>query len=141
MDVCNIIMQYKKTCFTFPIICLLVVLRSTRECFTHMESSSLPVKGCKIDLSSALMVIEQCVFFSVPYLLWVVIRLLYWLSPRTYVTLTCCREPGSGSITTYFNDLSMSWTGMEPWSPSCEATFDNRAKVTVVNGFGHHSLL
>ena len=52
-------------------VCLYGVYRTTREFFTHMGTSSLPVKGCKlIDLCSALMAIEQWGFFSVPHLLW-----------------------------------------------------------------------
>ena len=45
------------------------VFRSTREFYTHMETSLLPVKGCKFDLRSALMAIEQWGFLSVPHLL------------------------------------------------------------------------
>ena len=41
---------------------LSLIDRSTREFFTHMETSPLPVK----DLCSALMAIEQWGFFSVP---------------------------------------------------------------------------
>ena len=44
--------------------------RSTRELFTHMETSPLPVEGCKFDLCSALMAIEQWGFLSVSNLLW-----------------------------------------------------------------------
>ena len=35
-----------------------------------LETSPLPVKGCKFDLCPALMAIEQWGFFSVPHLLW-----------------------------------------------------------------------
>ena len=42
------------------------VVRSTQEFFTHLETSSLPVKGCKFDLR--VMAIEQWVFFSVTLL-------------------------------------------------------------------------
>ena len=40
-------------------VCLFGVYCPSREFFTHMETSSLPVKGCKFDLCSALMAIEQ----------------------------------------------------------------------------------
>ena len=35
-----------------------------------LETSPLPWKGCNFDLYSALMIIEQLGFFSVPHLLW-----------------------------------------------------------------------
>ena len=35
------------TVSTIMFVCLIVVFRPTREFFTHMETSSLPVKGCK----------------------------------------------------------------------------------------------
>ena len=45
-------------CF-FVFVCLFGVLRPTREFFTHMETSPLPVKAADFDLCSALMAIEQ----------------------------------------------------------------------------------
>ena len=49
-------------------VCLFVwVFRPTREFFTHMETSPLPMKGCKFDLCSELMIIEQWGFLSVPH--------------------------------------------------------------------------
>ena len=50
-------------------VCLCGVDRPTREFFTHMEMSPLPVKGCKF-LCSALMAIEQWGLFNVPHLQW-----------------------------------------------------------------------
>ena len=38
--------RYMKV-YTVMCVCLLGVYRSTREFFTHMETSPLPVKGCK----------------------------------------------------------------------------------------------
>ena len=35
------------------------VYRSTRDFFTHVETSLIPVKGCNFDLCSARMAIEQ----------------------------------------------------------------------------------
>ena len=32
----------------------------------------------------------------------------------------CCQGLGSGAVTTTFNDLGLSWPGIEPWSPACE---------------------
>ena len=51
-------------------VCVCGVYRPTREFFTHMETSQLPVKGCKFWPSLALMAIEQWGFFNVPHLLW-----------------------------------------------------------------------
>ena len=53
----------------FCLICLCGVYRPTREFFTHMETSPLPVKGCKFDLYSALMAFEQWGLFNVSHLL------------------------------------------------------------------------
>ena len=50
--------------------CLFRVYRLPREIFTHMETSPLPVKGCKFELCSALMAIEQWKLLSVAHLLW-----------------------------------------------------------------------
>ena len=41
------------------LVCLFMVLRPTREFFTHSETSPLPVKGSSFELCSALMAIEQ----------------------------------------------------------------------------------
>ena len=46
------------------------IFRPTRECFTHLEMSSLLVKGYKFWPTSELMAIEQWLFFNVPHLLW-----------------------------------------------------------------------
>ena len=54
-------------------VCLFVcfgVYRPTREFFTQMETSPIPVKGANFDLCSALLAIEQWGFFSGPHLLW-----------------------------------------------------------------------
>ena len=56
------------------IVCLFVCLfrgfSPTREFFTHIEPSPLPVKAANFDICSVLMAIEQWEFFSVPHLLW-----------------------------------------------------------------------
>ena len=57
--------------FSLQFVCLFGVYHPTQEFFTQMETSPLPVKGCKfLYLCWALMAIEQWVFFSVPHLLW-----------------------------------------------------------------------
>ena len=40
-------------------VCLFGVFRPTREFFTNLETQPLPMKGCKFDLSSALMAVKQ----------------------------------------------------------------------------------
>ena len=90
--------------FFYFLVCLFGVYRPIREFFTHMEKSPLPVKGCKFDLCSALMTIEQWGFFSVLHLL----RhgpTLYNGHLRGPVTLT---PFGSGAVTTCFYDLGLS---------------------------------
>ena len=57
-------------CIMNRFVCLFVVFRPIGEIFTRMETSPLPVKGCKINLCSALKAIEQWGTFSVPHLLW-----------------------------------------------------------------------
>ena len=55
------------------LICLFLCwfFRPTREYFTRMETSPLPVKGCKyFDICSATMIMEHWAFVSVPHLLW-----------------------------------------------------------------------
>ena len=39
--------QAEVSFFRLILICLFVVFRPTREFFTHMETSPMPVKGCK----------------------------------------------------------------------------------------------
>ena len=51
-------------------VCLFGVFRPTRELFTHLDTSPLPVTIVNFDLCPALMAIEQLGFFSLPHLLW-----------------------------------------------------------------------
>ena len=53
-------------------VCLGGVYRPTREFFTHMETSPLPVKAANFDLCSwpSLMAIEQWGFFNISHQLW-----------------------------------------------------------------------
>ena len=46
------------------------VFRLTRECFTRIETSLLPLKAANVDLYSALMTNEERGLLSVPLLLW-----------------------------------------------------------------------
>ena len=59
---------------------LFMVLRPTREFFTHSETSPLPVKGSNFELCSALMAIEQWGFISVPQFIMVISEDL-WHTP------------------------------------------------------------
>ena len=49
-------------------VCVFGVFQPTREFFTQLETSPLPVKGYKFDLHSELMAIEQWGFLYVPHL-------------------------------------------------------------------------
>ena len=49
-------------------VCLFVIFRPTREFFTHLETSPLPMKGYKF--RPILMAVEHWGFFKVPRLLW-----------------------------------------------------------------------
>ena len=89
----------KCVCLFFCLfVCLFVrVFRPTREFFTHMDTSWLPMKGCKVwpTVCSALMAIEQRGFFSMPRLLW------HWDTVyEGSVTLM-----SSEAVTTCFQDL------------------------------------
>ena len=81
-------------------VCLFGGFRPTWEFFTHMESSPLPVKGCKFYLCFALMAIEQWGFFNMPHLL--------WHGASVYNGHLRCRAFGSGAVTTYFYDFGLS---------------------------------
>ena len=89
-------------------ICFFGVFRPTREFFTRMETSPLPVKGCKFDRCSARTAIEQWGFFSVPHLLWPGTFVYYKVHLRGLVIYTYCRAFNSGAVTAYFNDLGLS---------------------------------
>ena len=105
-------------------VCLFGVYHPTREFFTHMETSPLPVKGCKILPMLSTYAIEQWVFFNVPHLQWNG-PILYNGHLRRPVILTpvaYCRAFGSGAVTTIFYDIGLSQPGIEPRSPTCEAT-------------------
>ena len=59
------IFSCNKCCETLD--CLFKVFRSTPEFFTHLETSPLPVKGCKcLPMLRTLMAIEQWGFFCLP---------------------------------------------------------------------------
>ena len=67
-------------------------------------------RAANFELSSALMAIEQCGFFSVLHL--TVTRDIRLLSPRTRDTHTYCQEFGSWAVTTWFYDLGLSRLGL-----------------------------
>jgi hypothetical protein len=48
---------------------LFTVLRLAQDYFTYMETSPLPVKGCKIKAYAQLRALEQGGIFIVPHLL------------------------------------------------------------------------
>jgi hypothetical protein len=45
---CFIIFRLTQQFFSYMFVCLFTVLRPAQEFFTYMETSPLPVKGCKI---------------------------------------------------------------------------------------------
>ena len=71
---------------------------------SHMETSSLLVKGCKFWLTLSAQTNEQCGFW-----------------PVTYVH-TCPQAFGSGTVTC-FNNLCLSQPRLEPWPPACKEHF------------------
>ena len=95
-------------------ICLLELFRPTREFLTHMETLSLPVKGCKFWLMLGIYSYWAARFLSVPH------RLrhrtfVYNGHLRGPVTLTPIAErfAYSGAITACFYDLDLSLLGFE----------------------------
>ena len=88
--------------------------RPTQTFFTHMETSPLPVEGCK--------------FLTYPRHSWPLSREgssachtfcdtghpQKWLSPRTCDTHTYCRAFFSRAVNTCFNDLGLSRLEFEP---------------------------
>ena len=105
LDLYNSFNRWTKKCFVCLFVCLFGVFRPTREFFIHLETSPLPAKGCKFWPISALMIIEQWGFFSVPHLLWPFKMVIskdpwhsYWAS-------------GSKAVTTCFKDLGLSRLG------------------------------
>ena len=89
----------------FFFVCL-GVFRPTREFFSHLETSPLPVKGCKfwpilgthghwaVRSEATCTVTRACPF--------------KWSFPSTRDTHTYCRAFGSGAVTTCFNDSGLS---------------------------------
>ena len=75
-------------------------------------------RATNFDLCSTLMAMEQWGFFNVPHLL---AYPLWWSSPRTRDTHTCCRAFDSGAVTTCFYDSGLSRPGIGTRSPACEA--------------------
>ena len=88
---------------------------------THMETWPLPVKGCKFwPMLSTHGLIEQWGFLYLPHLL--------RLGPTVNnghlkgpVTLTPVAERVAVELSLPIYDLGLSWPGIEPQSPACEA--------------------
>ena len=105
------------SCFVFLVFS---AFRPTVEFFTHMETSPLPVKGCKFDLYSALVAIEQWLFSTVSHLLWhrhpfkIVNSEITW---HSYLLPNVCNR----AVTTCLDDLGLSWPDIELRSPASEA--------------------
>ena len=96
-------------------ICCMLYFIPLKELFTHMETSPLPVKGCKF--THTISTHEQWGFFMKRHLL----RL--WLSPRTHDIKTCCRTFGSEAK---FNDLGLSRSVFEHQTVRMQAERLNR---------------
>ena len=60
----------QRICFCCCLFGLLGIFSPTREFFTHMETSPLPVNGCKFWPMLGTLATEQWGFFSLPYLQW-----------------------------------------------------------------------
>ena len=97
----------------FLLFCLFGVNRPTRKFFTHMETSPLPVKGCKFWSMHDTHSYWAVGFFSVPLLLWHRTSVYNWSSPRTRDTQTYRRAFCTGAVTTCFYDLALSRLGFE----------------------------
>ena len=87
------------------------VFRPTREFFTHIETSPLPVNGCKFwpmlgTYGHWAVRVLQCSAPTVTR----EIR-LEWSSLRTCDTHTRCRAFGNGAVTTRFYDIGLSRLG------------------------------
>ena len=102
------------------IFCLFGVYHLTREFFTNMETTPLPVKAVNFDLCSTLISIEQWGFLNVPHLLWNR-PTLHNGHPRGPMTLTLVAERLAGAVTICVYDLGLSQPKIEPRSPACEA--------------------
>ena len=110
----QICIKYLKRLFVCFICLFVCVFRNTREFFTHMEMSSLPVKGrlqmltytrhsWPFSSEDSLACHTYC-DTGHPFI---------WSSPRTRNTHICCRAFGSGTVTTCFYDLGLSRLGFE----------------------------
>ena len=95
-------------------VCMFGVYCPTREFFAHMETSTLPVRGCKFwpilgTQDHWVRRVLKCATHTV-----IRIILLKWSSPRTRDTHIYCRAFNSGAVTTYFFDLVLSRLGFQP---------------------------
>ena len=77
------------------------------------------MKGCWYrPILGTHMAIEQKGCLSLPHLLWRGILFL-WSSPKTCDTHTCCWEFDKWAVTTGYNDIVLSRSRFQPWSPAC----------------------
>ena len=77
-----------------------VLVRPTREFFTHMETwHHYQWSAANLELP-----IAMSTEGSLPYNTYCDIHLL-WSSPKTHDTHTCCRKFGNGAVATYFYGL------------------------------------
>ena len=88
-------------------VCLFGVYLPTREFFTHMETSPLPVKACKFwpllgTHGNWAVTCHTYCDMGLPFIM---------VIPRTRDTHTCCRAFGSGAVTTCFLRLRSVATG------------------------------
>ena len=118
--------------FDLCLFCLFGVYRPTRKLFTHMETSPLPVKGCKFwPILGTHGQWAMSVFKRATPTVTRGIRLL-WFSPRTRDTHTNCRAFGSGAVTTCFYDLRRGWDSNTQPS-ACKATALTNCAITAVD--------
>ena len=117
-------MQTSKYLSLWTWMCLFVCLfvwgfTSHSRTFTYLETSQLPMKGCKFwPIYLALMAIEQWGFFNGPHQLWHG-PTLYNISEDPWHS-QLLPSVGSGAATTCFEDLGLSRPEILPRFPACE---------------------
>ena len=94
----------------FSLICLFVcsgIIIPLEICSLIWRRHTYRWRTAHFDLCSAVRVIEQWGFFTVPHLLWHGASVLKWSSPQTFGTHTYCRAFSSVAVTTsyYMYDL------------------------------------
>ena len=95
-------------------------------------------RAANFDLCSALMAIEQWVFFSVPHLLW------YNGHLQGPVTLAPFAKhfPAHGAVTTCFKDLGLSLLGFKhPTLRACKVNAQTNCATAAVSNFSKQKLI